>query len=309
MGTWVDEEITAVYRAVLTTDPGGNRMRRVLRDVIDAVLDGSQTGRYNLKELFKTEKTRLGALVEIAIQREFHFADGHEMDFSIADVEVDCLFSLTLGHWMFPPATLGHLCLLVWADDNQNKWSVGLLRTNPEWLHPAKSRDLKRTLKAEHRNKIMWLWHSTDLPENILLHMPEADREAVLGKRSGQSRINELFRRVQHRRIGRNVMRSVAQQEDYMKRIRGNVGARSALRHEGIIVMGDYRSHQDIAVQLGLPVPEVGEFVSARVVPSVPGNGRPIAEIGGESWSLALPGDPQVTAPELPTTSAVDGQQ
>ncbi|MGX4693817.1 NaeI family type II restriction endonuclease [Streptomyces sp. JNUCC 63] len=304
-----DEEIAAVYRAVRATDPDGNRMRRVLRDAIDTVLDGEQTGRYDLKDLFKTEKAHLGTLVESTIQREFRFADGDVMDFRIADVEVDCRFSLAFGQWMFPPEAMGHICLLAWANDDQSKWGVGLLRTDPEWLNSSKNRDLKRTLKAGHRDKIVWLWRDEELPENILLHMPEADREAIFENRSGQGRIIELFRRVQHRRIGRNAVRSVAQQKDYMKRIRGNDGARSVLRHEGIIIMGDYRSHRDIAFQLGLPVPEEGEFVSARVVPAVPGNGRPVAEIGGGSWSLAFPGDPQVTAPELPPTSAVDGRQ
>ncbi|MEU9304308.1 NaeI family type II restriction endonuclease [Streptomyces sp. NPDC048269] len=303
-----DPELTAVARAVLAADPDGTRMGRVLRDAIDEVLDGPRTGRYDVKDLFKTEKTHLGTLVDIAIQREFHFEDGHDMDFRIAGVDVDCKFSVVFGGWMLPPEAMGHLCLLVWADDNLSRWSAGLLRLNPEWLNSGNNRDLKRTVKAEHRDKVRWLWHSAQLPENILLHMPDTDREAVLDKPSGQARLNELFRRVQQRRIGRNVVRSVAQQKDYMKRIRGNGGSRSALRHEGIIIMGDYRSHQDFARQLGLPVPQEGEFVSARVAPAVPGSGKPAAEIDGGLWSVASPGDPVVTAPVLRFTSAAGGK-
>ncbi|MER6196446.1 NaeI family type II restriction endonuclease [Streptomyces sp. NPDC001586] len=308
MGTRADdEELTAVADAVLALDPDGIRMGRLLRDAIDAVLDGPQTGRYDWRTLFKTEKTHFGTQVEISIQREFAFADGIDMDYRIAGVDVDCKYSQQFGSWMIPPEVQGHLCLLVWADDHQSRWSAGLLRIRNEWLNAGKNRDLKLTIKAEHRDKIFWLWHQAELPENILLHMPGADREAVLGKPSGQARLNELFRRVQQRRIGRNVVRSVAQQEDYMKRIRGNGGSRSVLRSEGIIIMGDYRAHQDIARQLGLPVPQKGEFVSARVVPAVPGSGKPAAAMDGGLWSLASPGDDAVTAPILPSTSASGG--
>jgi hypothetical protein len=304
-----DEELTAVARAVLAAAPDGNRMARVLRDAIDAALDGARTGRYDLRDLFKTEKTRLGSLVEIAIQREFHFEDGQAMDFRIAGVDVDCRFSVVFGGWMFPPETIGQLCLLVWADDDRSQWSAGLLRIRREWLNSGSNRDLKVTVKAEHRDKIRWLWHRAELPENILLHLSDADREAVLEQRSGQARVNELFRRAQGRRIERNVVRTVVQQEDYMKRVRENGGSRSALRHEGFIIMGDYPVHQDIARQLGLPVPQEGQFVSARVVPAVPASSKPVAEIDGGLWSVASPGDPVVTAPVLPSAFAAGGKQ
>ncbi|MCY0942020.1 NaeI family type II restriction endonuclease [Streptomyces antarcticus] len=302
-----DAQLTAVADAVLAMDPHGIRMGRLLRDAIDAVLDGPRTGRYDWKTLFKTEKTYFGTQVEISIQREFEFPDGTAMDYRIAGVDVDCKYSQQFGGWMFPPEATGHLCLLVWADDHQGRWSAGLVRIREEWRNAASNRDLKFTIKAEHRDKIFWLWHQAELPENILLHMSDADREAVLGKTSGQDRLNELFRRVQQRRIGRNTVRSVVRQKDYMKRVRGNGGSRSVLRSEGIIIMGDYRAHQDIARQLGLPVPQKGEFVSARVVPAVPGSGKPAAAMDGGLWSLASPGDDVVTAPILPSTSTSGG--
>ncbi|XXZ48063.1 NaeI family type II restriction endonuclease [Streptomyces cavourensis] len=295
-----DDELAMVARSVLALAPDDTRMGRVLRDAIDGVLDGEQTGRYDTRDMLKMEKTHLGTLVEIAIQREFRFEDGHDMDFRIAGIEVDCKFSLRMGGWMFPPETVGHICLLVWMDDYQSRWSAGLLRVRREWLNLSRNRDLKATLKAEHRNEIQWLWHNAELPENILLHMPDEDRRAVLEQNSGQARLNELFRRVQRRRIGHNVVRTVVQQKDYMKRVRGNGGARSALRREGIIIMGDYQAHQDIARHLGLPVPRAGEFVSARVVPAVSGTGLPVAEIDGQLWSVGSPEDPVAPAPVLP---------
>ncbi|WP_225822852.1 NaeI family type II restriction endonuclease [Streptomyces naphthomycinicus] len=307
-GEGADPELDRVYDHVKALDPDGRRFGRVLRDTIDQLLNGEVTGRYDWKTLFKTEKTHAGTLVEINLQREFRFADGKVMDYQIAGVDVDCKYSQQFGGWMIPPEAVGHLCLLAWADDYKSLWSVGLVRIHNEWLNTGNNRDLKLTIKAAHRDKIRWIWHDEDLPENVLLHMDAADRDAVFTANSGQRRLNELFRRVQKRRIGRNVVRTVAQQKDYMKRVRGNGGSRSALRTEGILIMGDYASHRDIAGQLGLPLPDEGEFVSARVVTARPHHqDAPRVSLDGKQWVIAQPDDPVETGPALPSHTRQDG--
>ncbi|MGW3662819.1 NaeI family type II restriction endonuclease [Streptomyces sp. NPDC005141] len=303
----VDPELDEVYDHIKALDPTGRRFAMVLRDTIDQLLNGEVTGRYDWRALFKTEKTHAGTLVEINLQREFRFADGDAMDYQIAGVDVDCKYSQQFGGWMIPPEAMGHLCLLAWADDYKSLWSVGLVRIRSEWLNAGSNRDLKLTIKAGHRDKIQWLWRNEALPENVLLHMDSADRDAVFASNSGQGRLNELFRRVQQRRIGRNVIRTVAQQKDYMKRVRGNGGSRSALMPEGILIMGDYASHREIAGQLGLPLPEEGEFVSARVVTSGPQHGdAPRVTLDAKQWVLARADDPVVTAPALPSHTRQD---
>ncbi|MGW0966711.1 NaeI family type II restriction endonuclease [Streptomyces sp. NPDC002516] len=303
----VDSELDEVYEHIKALDPTGRRFAGVLRDTIDQLLNGEVTGRYDWKTLFKTEKTHAGTLVEINLQREFRFADGDAMDYQIAGVDVDCKYSQQFGGWMIPPEAMGHLCLLAWADDYTSLWSVGLIRIRDEWLNTGSNRDLKLTIKAGHRDKIKWLWRDADLPENVLLHMDPSDRDAVFAVNSGQGRLNELFRRAQKRRIGRNVVRSVAQQKDYMKRVRGNGGSRSALMPEGILIMGDYASHREIAGQLGLPLPEEGEFVSARVVSAQARHqGAPLAVLDGKQWVLAQPNDPVESAPPLPSPTRRD---
>ncbi|MFJ6832098.1 NaeI family type II restriction endonuclease [Streptomyces sp. NPDC091209] len=303
----VDPELDDVYEHIKALDPTGQRFARILRDTIDQLLNGEVTGRYDWKTLFKTEKTHAGTLVEINLQREFRFADGDAMDYQIAGVDVDCKYSQQFGGWMIPPEAMGHLCLLAWADDDKSLWSVGLVRIRDEWLNRGNNRDLKLTIKAGHRDKIKWLWRDEDLPENVLLHMDAADREAVFAANSGQGRLNELFRRAQKRRIGRNVVRTVAQQKDYMKRVRGNSGSRSALSTEGILIMGDYASHREIAGQLGLPLPEEGEFVSARVVSArAHHQDAPLAVLDGKQWVLAQPDDPVESAPPLPSHTRQD---
>lgn len=302
-----DAELAMVYETLRRADPTGQRFATVLRDTIDQLLNGEATGRYDWKTLFKTEKTHAGTVVEINLQREFKFDDGIEMDYRIAGIDVDCKYSQLFGSWMIPPEAMGHLCLLVWADDHKSSWSAGLIRITPDSLNRGNNRDLKLTINAEYRKKKMvWLWNNAELPENVLLHMPAEDRTAVFAHSSGQARLNELFRRAQGRRIGRNVVRTLAQQKDYMKRVRGNGGARSALRPEGILIMGDYDSHRRIAAQLGLPVPRDGEFVSIRVArPTAAHPGRrQTVTLDGQQWQVADPEDPVETAPSLPSHTA-----
>ncbi|WP_406058579.1 NaeI family type II restriction endonuclease [Streptomyces sp. NBC_01077] len=299
-----DAGLAAVHGKLHELDPGGLRFAAVLRDTIDQLLNGEITGRYDWQTLFKTEKTHAGTLVEINLQREFGFDDGIDMDYQISDIDVDCKYSQQLGGWMIPPEALGHLCLLVWADDYTSQWSAGLLRIRKEWLNAGNNRDKKLTVKAEHRNKILWLWHKQELPENTLLHMDPVHRAAVYEAGSGQARLNELFRRCQQRRIGRNVVRTVAQQKDYMKRVRGNGGSRSSLKDEGIIILGDYRSHQEIADQLGVPIPREGEFVSVCVTPADGIHAGPRTVIDGSLWTVATAGDAVVAAPTLPSPSS-----
>lgn len=300
-----DPQLILVHQHLLTLDPTGARFARVLRDTIDQLLNGEATGRYDWKTLFKTEKTHAGTLVEINLQREFEFHDGKDMDYRIEDVDVDCKYSQKFGSWMIPPEAEGHLCLLVWADDYQSRWSAGLLRIKREWLNGGTNRDMKFTIKSEHRNKITWLWKDQILPENVLLHLDPATRSRILipGKQKGQARVRELFRSVHGKRIGRGVVRTAAQQLDYMARVReGDKGrARPALRSEGIIILGDYQSHQAVARALGGPVPREGEFVAHRVVRARPEHGdRPRAEIAGEHWVVARHDERADTAPRLP---------
>jgi hypothetical protein len=131
------------------------------------------------------------------------------------------------------------------------------------------------------------------------------DRERIFsakarrGTQHGQAKTNELFRTVQHRIIRRAEVATVAQQDDFMKRARGNGGSRTALRPEGILVLGHQDNDPLMAAALGLPVPRKGEFVSARVVPAREDRDDPVALIDDRAWAVARAGDPQVPAPVI----------
>ncbi len=307
-----DVEAKQVAEHIRSLDPDGNKFAGVLRDTIDQLLNGEVTGRYAWNQLFKTEKTHAGTLVEINLQREFKFPDGgdvggvghkHPMDYRILGIDVDCKFSQTFGGWMIPPEAMGYLCLLVWADDSKSKWSAGIFRVRREWLNTGHNRDKKLTLKAEHReDAVYWIWRDAQLPENVLFHLSPATRDAILNKRSGQERVVELFSRVQNRRIGRGTVRTVAQQLDYMARLReGKYRARTVLRERGILIAGPYDRHREIARHIGAEVPQRGEFVSFRVAEAMPHHGdRPRVELEGREWVLATPDDPEREGPRLP---------
>ncbi|MFE7510539.1 NaeI family type II restriction endonuclease [Streptomyces sp. NPDC057540] len=311
-----DPELMLVKQYWLSADPEGERFGRVLRETIDQLLDGEHTGRFDWNCLHKTEKTHAGTLVEINLLRAFGLKSGLDMDYLIEGIEVDCKFSQTPYGWMIPPEALDEICLVVWADDSESKWSAGLLRANRSKLTTNEdvtkkgNRDGKFRLTKKDRSLVHWIWSDMPLEENLLLHLDKETKEAILtagsdSKRSpGQAKVNELFRRVQKRRINRTVIRTLAQQKDYMKRVRGDGGARDRLRDEGILICGDYPNHRMVAETLGLPMPQEGENVSVRVVEAKPHHGEsPRVLLEGRYWVEAGPDDAHERAPLLPSTA------
>jgi hypothetical protein len=295
----VDTELLTVAAEIRKLDPQGSRTAHVLRDSLDQLYDGQRTRRYRWDQLYHTEKTKGGELVEINLHREFKFQDGEKLDFQIAGTDVDCKYSQTLGGWMIPPEAHDHLCLLVWADDPAACWSMGAVRTTFEHLNTGGNRDRKATLNQRGRDAITWLFNHAPLPPNILLQLNRRDVDRIMGLPSGVKRVNELFRVALGMRVGRAVVATVGEQVDYMKRVRYNGGARTFLQPEGIIILGQYKSHVVVAQSLGVPIPGPGESVSVRVTPAAvlePG----VAEICGGFWRIAKHGDTVVKAPLLP---------
>jgi hypothetical protein len=267
------------------------------------LLDGQHTGRYRWDQLYKTEKTHFGTLLEINLQREFGFADGAAMDFAICGIDVDCKYSQGRAEWMIPPEAVGHIILGLWANDDQGRWSLGLVRADERLLTASRgNRDLKRRLSAAGKAAVSWLFQGNELPENALLRIPLADVERIFTcSRYGTKRVDMLFRLAQQRIITRTVVATVAQQEDYMKRVRGNGGSRSSLRPEGIVIIGQYESHRRIANALDVPVPGPGESVSVRLTTRQPDHvDLPFVTLSGNDWVVARPDDAVGEAPVLP---------
>lgn len=292
--------------AIRFADPSGSRFAETIRATYDQIYDGQHTGRYSVEQLMKTEKTHIGTLVEINLQREFKWDDGTLYDYTIEGVDIDCKFAQRFGSWMIPPELYdrGGLALVVWADDAKSLWSAGVARLTLEVLRDGENRDRKKSLRAESLESIFWIWRDEALPENTLLHLDPDIRRRVLeaegsAQNKGAGRTRALFRLVQGRAINRATVVTVALQNDPMKRAR-EVREQKWLGREGIIVLGHWKEHADIAVGLGLPVPPSGSFVSARIVAAEAAWTGQSAEIGGSRYRLATEEDPVVPAPSVP---------
>ncbi|WP_433166362.1 NaeI family type II restriction endonuclease [Kribbella sp. CA-247076] len=306
------------------------RFRWALRDSLDECMDGQRTGRWCYQHLSKTEKTYLGTAVEINLTKEFKIDNGVDLDWRIASMDVDCKFSKDLGGWEIPMEM--YVCadhgersgradrpaLLVWFNDDTSQWAAGLITISDEILRwkiatatgqrvRAYNRDNKRKIDPEHITDVYWLWGGlqTDLPTNLILSLPDEVRARIFAfPTSGQKRVNQLFREVQGRLVGRQTVLTVAQQDDAPKRARD---ARLQLRDEGVIVLGHQDMHPKIATALGLTVPVKGEWIAARLKRAAIGDVKSF-QVDGTRWTLANESDPVEPAPDLPKSAARYGE-
>lgn len=301
-----DSGVCEVVSALQTADPDGIRFGQIFRATLDQAYHGQHTGRYRWEQLSKTEKTYFGTILEINLRREFDdvISDGARLDYRIAGHDVDCKFSQRFGGWMIPPEAFGQILLVTHVNDEAGEWAVGVVRASAEHCRTSANRDRKTQLNPAGNTATMWLHRPGILAPNVLLHCSDEDREAIFTAGSGQKRVNELFRRIQRRRIGRNVIATVAQQDDYMKRVRANGGARSALRPEGFLILGgDYHAQQELAGRLGVERPLRGELVSVRVTPAREGDPFSV-EIDDVLWRAARDDEPAAgPAPSPPSMS------
>ncbi|MBI4885316.1 MAG: restriction endonuclease [Actinobacteria bacterium] len=270
------------------------RFAAAIRQSFDEVFDGQRTGRYRIEQLSKVEKTYIGTKVEIVVQDEFGLLRGNRLDYLVDEQEVDSKWSMTSGGWMIPTEAVGELCLCLTADDNASAFQVGIVRASDTRLRVSENKDKKRRLNEAGLSEMTWLVDRGALDENLLLRLDESTRSSILNDSlSGQRRVTELFRLVQRRIVRREVVLTVARQDDGPKRVRD---ARNGLRAEGVIVLGHQQSHPRIAFELGLDVPPKGSWLSCRVVRDH-GEGERTASIAGATWRLARPDDKPEVGP------------
>lgn len=256
------------------------RFGSAIRQSFDEVFDGQRTGRYRLDQLSKVEKSYIGTKIEIVVQDEFGLERGRRMDYLIVGEEVDAKWSMRSGGWMIPTEAIGELCLCLTADDDRSVFFVGLIRADADRLTESRNKDSKGRLAPVSLASMTWLAKDAELPENLLLHLEDVTRDAVLDPNlSGQRRINELFHRVQERIIRREVVLTVAQQDDGPKRVRD---ARGHLAQFGIVILGHQDEHPGVARAFGLPVPRKGEWISVSVTDAA--EGEPGAAFFGGGW-------------------------
>ncbi|WP_181816906.1 NaeI family type II restriction endonuclease [Grimontia hollisae] len=290
-----DDELAKVVAQINSEKRFKERFISTIRQSIDEVIDGPRTGRYAYDQLEKTEKTYLGTKIEILVRSEFGFELGEKMDYRIGGIEVDCKYTGSGWGWNIPKEAIGHLCLLVRADDKKGRASVGLIRATPEVMNKGKNQDGKGTISKSGREAIHWFFLDEPMPLNQLFIWSDTLIDKIKEKTSGQQRLNEMFRLVQGVLIERETIATIAQaKDDPMKRVRANGGARSMLASEGIIILGHQNDHPRICRELALPVPTKGQVVAVRVVP---GDGHDCCYFAGNYWRKATESDEQVAVP------------
>jgi len=296
-----DLALEAVAGLLWDADPDGIRTGQVMRRSFDQLYDGGHTGIFTVDQISQPQKTHLGTFVELNLAREFSLQRaGTRFDYLIAGHEVDAKFSLT-GGWMLPPEVVGELCLVMQASDEIARFSMGVVRARPEWLTAGGNRDRKVALRAGHRDKIAWIHHDAEMPPNVLACLPPHDLDIIVSKRSGQQRVNEIFRLAPGWRISRAAIETLAMQRDPLKRVRRNGGARTPLAREGIVIMsGDYAWQRRIVESLGVEPPLEGEFVSLYLTLAEASWDGPHIVVEGSVWRTGTPVEAQDTAQELP---------
>jgi plasmid stabilization system protein ParE len=221
---------------------------RAIRQAIDEVIDGPRTGRYRYEELEAQEKTYIGTRIEIVVRTEFDLEPTGKLDTVIEGHPVDFKWSAR-GAWMIPREAVGELCLVLCGDEVGGTFSVGLVRCTEERLNQGANQDKKRTLSKNGRREISWLVENGVLPASFLSTLDPETRNAILAQPAGQARVREFFSRVTRQPVPREVIPTLAVQQDPMRRIRRDQSGNSLGGMK--VLSGHYRESRDAAELLG----------------------------------------------------------
>lgn len=250
-----DDDIERVHSALAAQDDPIEVFGACIRTALDEVIDTARTGRWDLEACGDQEKAYVGVKVENVVRGAFDLPPVRRgmPDYEIAGIPVDCKWTKTMWRWSIPTEAVGHICLLIHADDARSTFCVGLVRITDNILNPRPNKDGKRTIRAEARSAIHWICGpDAALPQNFLLQMPAADRSAILWHRGGDARMLELFRRHPGIIIKRHTVVSLAQQVDATRRVRA---VRRQLRAEGMeLLNGHWAEQKQRSIELGGPI-------------------------------------------------------
>lgn len=235
---------------------------RSIRQAIDEVIDGSRTGRYRYQELESQEKAYIGTRIEIVVRTKFELEPEGRLDTVIAGHPVDFKWSAK-GGWMIPTEAVGELCLILKGDEVGGTFSVGLVRCSADRLNKGANKDGKRTLNKAGRAAIRWLVEDGHLPASFLSTLDDETRDAVLAQPPGQARVREFFKRVMRRPVPREVIPTLAVQEDPMRRIRRDRGGASL---DGMkILSGHFNVSSKAAEELGYEPLTKNDYMSVPI--------------------------------------------
>ncbi len=262
-----DYEILRFLHSAIIRHAGGfekfrRDIPRLLRQAIDEVIDAPRSRRYTVAELEKTEKTYIGTKVEILLRNHLRLERGQILDLNIDGIEVDVKNTIRVT-WTIPNEALGHPCILIGANEQTALCQFGVIVIHEDILNLGRNRDQKTTIKKEDLRAAHWILKDFPYPPNFWQQLAPPIRKAITGSREGTERVAALFRLHQRQSISRSIIESLAQQKDYMKRIRKNGGARDVLALERIALLSG-KKHHDLISALRLPRCASDEYISIQ---------------------------------------------
>lgn len=261
------DSLDKIRRAIVAraerTEPLEVTLPTLIRDAIDFVIDPVRTARSRIIDLDNVEKTFIGLKVE------HYFRDLLDVPKGVRDLVVDGIdvdVKNTVGTtWMIPPETYGtgDPCLLIATAEQAGLCWLGLMLARREYLNEP-NRDEKCSVSAEGKRNILWIVEGVRFPtsrwEGIdMLRFRELRRE-----RGGSRRAAKFFRENLRRPIHRSIVQALLfDQDDYMKRLRSNGGARDELQAEGIALLSGHYD-REVLRALALPPTEHDEMIAVR---------------------------------------------
>lgn len=263
-----DRVAEAIVRKCGGSGAVAERIGAILRQAYDEVIDMPRTGRWSIAQLEKTEKTYIGTKVEILVRHMLGAAKGNKLDLSIDGVEVDIKNSVGTS-WSIPEEALGEVCLGILGDDKAGRFSVGVFIPRGELLNEGRNRDRKGTLSRAGRQEVRWLSENALMPPNVFEKMPASVREEILNPDvGGTERLSRFLCANPYKELTRNLVLSIAQQRDPMKRLRKNGGVRDVLMEKGFRLLSGRDDRNELDV-LGLQIAP-DSFVCVPVALDIP---------------------------------------
>lgn len=239
------------------------KLRSFFRSAIDEVIDTARTGRFTLADLEKTEKTYLGTKFEMLLRDWLQVPRGVTLDLLIGGEEVD-VKSTTIGKsgWMVPREAINQLCILLRVNEKKSQCAVGLARARTAYLRLGKNQDKKTSFSAAGTQNIWWIAQHFPYTPNFWTQISSDTRKQIMAPRGGKKRLAAMFESCLETPVSRVLIASIAAQDDFMKRIRRNGGARDILAPKGIAILyanNDRKLMEQLGITFGSR-----EFISYR---------------------------------------------
>jgi hypothetical protein len=235
------EVLDRIRRFIYERTNGPDRLAKefpsLVREAIEFVLDPVKTARTRITDLDNVEKTFIGLKIE------HYFRDLLDVPKGIRDLIIDGLNvdikNTVTKTWMIPPETFGNqgCCVLIATAESDGYCQLGLIVAREAYLTKP-NRDQKRGVGKVGKENIMWLLERAAFPpsrwEGLNMERFRDLRKIKGGKKRAAAFFVENLGRPVHRSILETLL---FDQLDFMKRLRGNGGARDELAPMGIALL------------------------------------------------------------------------